>query len=529
MKSTKRLAVTAILAGSLAAGVMSWLAAPRRAGAAEPAANGSIGPHDWPMWGRTNDRNMVTPEKNPPTDWDVESGKNIKWKAAVGSKSYGNPVVAGGLVFIGTNNEHHYDPKFQADGGNEIVFRESDGKYLWQHYNAKLAAGRVNDWPQEGLCSTTFVEGDRAYYCTNRCEVWCWDIEPLRRDGGPPKEIWHVDMMSQLGVFPHNMTSSSLLSYKDYIYVITGNGVDDTHKNLPAPKAPAIVCFNKNDGKPVWSSNIPGENVLHGQWSSVALTTVNGKAQIIAPLGDGWIYSFDAETGDIVWRFDSNPKTSVYPTTRNELIATPVVWENRMYIANGQDPEHGEGPGHLWCVDITKTGDISLELDDRPKPKPGEELMGNAAATLAPKPNPNSGVVWHFDRQDPTDKRPISKVPASKRMNRTISSVVIDAQKNLAFAPDFNGYLHCLDARNGKHHWTYDMEAAVWGSPMLADGKVYLCDEDGDVTIFESTAEKPNVIATHNMGSPIYCSPVFANGTLYVMNREFLFAISEKK
>jgi outer membrane protein assembly factor BamB len=223
---------------------------------------------DWPMWGRTPQRHMVSPEKNPPTDWDVESGKNIKWKAAVGSKSYGNPVVAGGLVFVGSNNEAFYDKKITADGGNELCFRESDGKFLWQHYNAKLAAGRVNDWPQEGLCATAFVEGDRLYYPSNRCEVWCWDISPLRSAGGDgalPKEVWHVDMMSKLGVFPHNMTSSAMVSYKDFVYAITGNGVDDTHKNIPAPNAPAIVCFNKKTGEVVWTSNVPGENILHGR------------------------------------------------------------------------------------------------------------------------------------------------------------------------------------------------------------------------------------------------------------------------
>src|SRR5262245_53021357 len=264
---------------------------------------------DWPMWGRTRERHMVSSEKNPPTEWDIESGKNLKWKAAVGSKSYGNPVIYKGLVFIGSNNEAHYDPSITADGGNEICFRESDGKFLWQHYNAKLAAGRVNDWPQEGLCATAFIENDRLYYPTNRCEVWCWDISPMQ-SGGQPKEVWHVDMMSQLGVFPHNMTSAAMASYRNYVYVITGNGVDDTHKNIPAPQAPSIVCFDKNSGSVVWSSNVPGENILHGQWSSVAIAEVNGRGLVIAPLGDGWIYAFDAENGQIVWKFDANPKAT---------------------------------------------------------------------------------------------------------------------------------------------------------------------------------------------------------------------------
>src|SRR5262245_47807407 len=122
--------------------------------AAAPATQPDRRTYDWPMWGRSNDRMMISPEKNPPVDFDFESGKNMNWSAKVGSKSYGNPVISGGLVFIGTNNEAHYDPKFKADGGVIAAFRESDGKFLWQHFNEKLAAGRVNDWPQEGICST---------------------------------------------------------------------------------------------------------------------------------------------------------------------------------------------------------------------------------------------------------------------------------------------------------------------------------------------------------------------------------------
>jgi hypothetical protein len=72
------------------------------------------------------------------------------------------------------------------------------------------------------------------------------------------------------------------------------------------------------------------------------------------------------------------------------------------------------------------------------------------------------------------------------------------------------------------------MESAVWGSPLAVDGKVYLCDEDGDVAIFAAGKEL-KLLDTHNMGSAMYCSPVLAHGTLYLMNREKLFAIGGKK
>ena len=481
---------------------------------------------DWTMWGRTPDRNMISLDKNPPTEWDVEAKENVRWEGQLGSQSYGNPVVVGGLIFVGTNNEAKRDPRYTGDGGALKVFRESDGKFLWQRYSDKLKAGRVNDWPYQGICSTAYAEGDRLWYATSRCEVVCLDISPLKNGSGEPKDLWVVDMMAQLGVFPHNMTSCSILAYGDLIYVITGNGVDDTHKNIPAPRAPSVVCFEKNTGKVIWTDNSPAENILHGQWASPAIGVANGRSLLIAPLGDGWVYAYDARTGEKVWWFDANRKATVYPTTKNELIATPVIVGTRMYIATGQDPEHGEGPGHLWCVDITKTGDVSLELaaeDNGVKPEPGQELL--APASHIPKkgkPNPNSAVVWHFDKYD-TDGN--GRIQSKERINRTISTVAV--ANGLVFAPDFSGYLHCFNAETGERYWTYDMEAAMWGSPLVVDGKVYLCDEDGDVAIFEASKTLKE-IATHNLGTASYCSPIFVNNTLYFMTREKLFAIGAK-
>ena len=51
---------------------------------------------DWPMWGGTPDRNMVSTMKGLPTTWDIAEKKNVKWVATLGSQTYGNPVVAGG-------------------------------------------------------------------------------------------------------------------------------------------------------------------------------------------------------------------------------------------------------------------------------------------------------------------------------------------------------------------------------------------------------------------------------------------------
>ena len=195
---------------------------------------------DWPMWGGTPQRNMInTVEKNIPDNWDVTTGKNIKWVAQLGSQSFGSPVIAGGKVFVGTNNQAERQPAIKGDKGIFMCFRESDGKFLWQNVHDKLAAGRVNDWPLQGICSTPCVEGNRVYYVSNRCELVCTDVNGAGDGSTNGKILWKLDMIKDLGVFPHNMSASSPNMDGNLVYVVTGNGVDEGHIVVPAPTPPA--------------------------------------------------------------------------------------------------------------------------------------------------------------------------------------------------------------------------------------------------------------------------------------------------
>jgi hypothetical protein len=69
------------------------------------------------MFGNTFSRNMVSDEKGLPGDWDVKAGRNVKWWADVGSQAYAGPVIAGGKVFVGTNNDGLRNPALPNDRG----------------------------------------------------------------------------------------------------------------------------------------------------------------------------------------------------------------------------------------------------------------------------------------------------------------------------------------------------------------------------------------------------------------------------
>ena len=314
---------------------------------------------DWPMWGGNPSRNMVNPSETVVAKWDVESGENVRWKAQLGSQSYGNPSIGGNRVLVGTNNQAERNPAIKGDKGIVMCFQKADGKFLWQAVHDKLEAGRVNDWPEQGICSSPVIDGDRAWYVSNRAEVVCIDLKGFA-DGntGPYKDekytspidgdfIWVLDMIEELGVFPHNLATCSPIVVGDIVYLITANGVERDHITIPSPRSPSFLAVNKNTGEVVWESNAPGEDILHGQWSAPAFIHAGGRDQIIMPGGDGWVRSFDPIKGDEIWKFDCNPKDSVWKLggkgTRNAIIATPVCVNGNVYVAVGQDPEHGEG------------------------------------------------------------------------------------------------------------------------------------------------------------------------------------------
>lgn len=627
--------------------------------AVDKTANAPIKPGDWAQWAGTSYRNNTPMGENIAIEWEVgefdrktgdwisDEAKNIKWVARVGSQTYGNPVVADGRLYVGTNNGAGWLKRYprNVDLGCLLAFNEADGKFLWQDSSEKLPTGRVHDWPLQGICCAPLIEGERLWYVTSRGEVKCLDtqgyydgeddgpvkaglarifdlrrsedpeadkvapaVELLNKGGLPislreglasrgigfPEEvqvktvdegkkwtitaklgdaerqftamiagprlsvfknvtvadteeadtIWVYNMMTPpdgktQGISQHNMCSCSVTTFGDILFVNTSNGVDESHINIPAPDAPTFIAMDKNTGEIYWSDKSPGLNILHGQWSSPTVAHLGGVDQVIFGGGDGWVYSFKADKGqdgkpELLWKFDANPKASKWILggrgTRNNIIATPVVYDGLVYVAVGQDPEHGEGVGHLWCIDPNKRGDTGPELAlkvDGDKRTPVEhrrlqaiiEEDGEVAVD-----NPNSAVLWHYTEFDQTGD---GEIDFEEQMHRSCGTVAI--QNDLLYIADFSGLFHCLDAKTGKVHWTYDMLAAAWGSPCIVDGHVYIGDEDGDVCIFDLSAEPHEPIAEINMGNSVYSTPIVANNVLYIANKTHIFAIEPAK
>jgi outer membrane protein assembly factor BamB len=529
---------------------------------------------DPPQFGSSPSRNNVSDAKNLPIEWAVgefeaktgrwlnKSAKNIRWAAPLGNFSYGSPVVADGKVFCATNNAHGYVAKYPAkvDLGCLLCFRQSDGVFLWQLSREKLGQ-KALDWPEVGICCSPLIEGKRLWTVTNRCEVLCLETETapaaepagakagsakIDKDGaspGEPRILWSFDMIAKLGVVPRNMSSCSVTAAGDLLLVNTSNGAEDTDEKIPAPQAPSFIALDKTTGKLLWSDNSPGANILSGQWASPAYAVIGGVPQAIFAGGDGWVYSFLAKPSasgkpELLWKFDCNPKASAWKKEgrgdRGTLVATPVIYENQVYIGTGEDPQHdADRPGHLWCIDATKRGDVSPELvfDKAGKPVPPRRYQAaDAAAGDVVKPNPNSAAVWHYTEFDADGD---GKIDFKEAMHRTLSTPAI--KDGILIIPDLAGLIHCLDAKTGKVHWTHDVMSAIWGSPLIADGRVYLGNEDGNLVVFElstkwkllSPDEKDK--STSSLGAAIYTTPAAAGDVIYVSTCTRVVAIGAER
>ena len=494
---------------------------------------------DQPQWGEAWTRNLVSAEKGLPDSWDLESGRNVAWVAPLGTQSFATPIVAGGRVYLGTNNEVPRDPTHIGDRGAYLCFAEKDGHLLWQLLVPKRDEDQYYDWPKTGMSSPITIEGDRAYLVDNRGEVICLDVHgmangndgpyqdeaahltpytiPSAFDGGvkgkatpatpPPAEavtptdadiVWLLDLPSQAGTWPHDGAHSSILIHGDFLYLNTGTGVDNTHRAIRRDDAPSLIVLEKKTGRLVARDDEHiSPKIFHASWSSPALAEVNGRALIFFGGGDGVVRAFEPiaatpPAGEVaklklVWQFDFDPtapKTDIhrYVSNRQEgpsdIYGMPVFSGGRLYVAGGGYIFWGKNEAWLKCIDPTKTGDITTD-----------------------------GEIWSY----PLDKHVMS-TPA-----------IFDG---LAFIADAGRKVHCVDAGTGKPYWTQECKGDFWASPLVADGKVFIGTKKGDFWIFAASKEK-QVLATIEFKKGISGTATAANGKLYVATMTDLFAFKQ--
>ncbi len=486
------------------------------------AANYAIAA-DQPQWGERFSRNLVSTEKNLPASFNADTGDNVRWVVDLGSSSYATPVIAEGRVLVGTNNDPPRDPNNRGDRGVLLCLNEADGRLLW--HLAVPKRDQFNDWPNVGICSPPTVENGRVYLMSNRGEVLCLDVAgQANGNDGPftdearymvpsdhaPLEIgsqhadilWMFDMFEELGVRTHDQMHSSPLIYRDVLYVGTSNGVDGTHRHIPAPEAPSLIALDKNTGRLLARDREPiGANITHSTWSSPSLGTVNGRTLIFFGAGNAIVYAFEplfplpegegrgegspVSTLKKVWQYDCDPgsprgELTVYQGNRrtgpSTITGMPVFHDGRVYVTAGGDLWHGKLECFLHAIDASGTGDIT-----------------------------KTGRAW--------------AAPLKRHCMSTPS-----IHDGLAYIADCGRQVSCIDIQTGELVWIHKADGDIWSSTLVADGKVYVGSLRGDFWVLAAGRDY-KVLSRVDLGEPIHATPTAANGTLYVGTMRRLFAL----
>ncbi len=472
--------------------------------------------------------------------FDPATAKHVRFIARLGSENYSAPVVANGRIYIGTNDEDIDDPRIRPTrGGVLMCLDERTGDLRWRLVVPRLEIDRSKvsedfDDMNLGICSTATVDGDRVYLVTNRCEVVCLDVDGMADgndgpftaeatfsvpEGAAPLELgttdadilWRFDMLRDLPVFPHDAANCSILVVGEQLYVGTANGVYDGKVVLP--RAASLVALDKRTGGLLARDDDRiSQRVFHGQWSSPALATVKGRPLVIYAAGDGICHAFRPfsatsspaasapATLERVWQFDCNPPgyrdrggipIDYWALVRgapkqldadgmlvspSELIGTPVVSGDRVYVGIGQDPVHGPGRGALSCFRVDGTGDVT-----------------------------RTHAVWQY-----------------LGIGRSLSTVSLSG--GLLYAAEHAGKVHCLDAATGNLLWVHDTREEIWSSTFVVDGKVYIGTRKG-LTVLRAGREREH-IADIRLGTPVWSVPTAANGTLFVASQKNLWAVA---
>jgi outer membrane protein assembly factor BamB len=462
---------------------------------------------------------MVSSEKGLPDSFDPRTGLNVKWSAALGTETHSSPVIAGGRVYIGTNNGNPRDPKHQGDRGVLMCFDARSGELLWQLVVPKRDEDVYFDWPQSGIASPATVEDDRVYIVSNRGEVMCLDAlglangnqGPFQSEGAhmTPHDVtpqltpgpldadilWLFDLTSGAGIWSHDAAHSSILIDGRFLYLNSGTGVDNTHKRIRTPDAPSLVVLDKHTGRLVARDEEHiAPNIFHSTWCAPSLGQVNGRSLVFFGAGNGMLYAFEAlpqnassrENGKPLalkkaWQFDFDPaapKTNVHQFSGNRrespsnFYGMPVFYKNRVYLAGGGDLWWGKNQAWLKCIDAT-------------------------GATNA--------LVWSYSLE-----KHVMGTPA-----------IVDG---LVFIADCGRRFHCVDAETGKACWTHEIDGDAWASPLAADGKVYLGTRSGAFYVFAANRQG-KLLCSCELGQPISSTAAAAQGVLYVATMNRLFAL----
>jgi outer membrane protein assembly factor BamB len=440
------------------------LGSPRPAIEEEQAAR-TITPRNWPSF-RGESASGVADGQRPPTSWDAEHGRNVRWKTPIPGLGHSCPVIWGERIFVTTAVSSDakasvrpglYGDVTSVDDKSVHTWRvlclnRQDGKVLWERI-AYTGVPKVKRHLKSTHANCTpATDGRHLIGCFGSEGLYCYDLDGnllWKRDLGILDSGFFFDADYQWGF------GSSPVIYRDMVFLQC-----DTGKNS------FIAAYRLLDGERVWST--PRDEIP--SWGTPTIVDAGDHAELVAN-GTKFARGYDPATGKELWRLGKNAEITV---------PTPLFSNGLIYVTSGYRPIQP-----IYAVRPGASGDIS--------PKDGKE----------------SGpyLAWSKKKGGPYLPTPI-------------------VYEDYFYACSNGGIVTCYEAKTGKEIYKERLpgKGGYTASPVAADGKLYFTSEESGVRVVKA-GPKFRMLASNAMGEVCLSTPAICDGMIFVRGLHHLYGI----
>lgn len=425
---------------------------------------------DWPQW-RGSAMNGVSDATGLPSRWSTES--NIVWKTDLPTWSGGTPIVSGDHVFLTSpsapdvaEQPEQSDPQPRRRRRRGVQENPGGEDLLLMSFSRETG---------EELWRTVVDQGNYLWRKHNNTSpspvtdgkhVWVvtgtGQVASYTMEG---KQVWTFNLQDTYGEFGLMWGyASSPLLYKDRLIIPVLHGM---HTDWPS----YIVAYDKTTGKRLWKQirDTDAANESPDAYTTPVVLDNGGKDEIVVSGGD-YVTGHDPDTGRELWRSGGlNPGRE----GNYRIVGSPVAADGMIYATSRKKP--------ILALRAGGSGDIS-----------------------------ESHLVWKWEGAGAPD------VPSS----------VTDG--TYYYMVDDRGKVSCLDAKTGKAVWGPERTAqgTVSSSLVLADGKLYILNENGVSTVVAAGPEY-KVLSTNELdGSYTLSSPAIAGNSIFIRTGKHLYRIA---
>jgi outer membrane protein assembly factor BamB len=427
------------------------------------------GPRNWPSFrGEGNAGNGDG--QRAVTEWDVASGKNIKWKTPIPGVATSSPIVWGDRVFATTAISKAGDNSFRTGLYGDVKpvddlsphewkiysLDKMTGKVLWERTAATGAPKTKRHTKSSQASSTPATDGRHVAVVFGSAGVLVvWDFagkELWRVDLGSLDSGWFFDPSFQWG------HSSSPIIYRNSVIL-----------QADVQKGSYIAAWDVATGKPLWKTARADEISTWG--TPTIARTADGRDELVT--NGTKIRGYDPATGKLLWTLGPNSEIT---------IGTPVVGNGLVYVTGGYPPVRP-----IYAIRPGATGDISL-------PK-GQDT--------------SQAIAWSNMTEGTYIPTPL----------------VYDGY---LFTLNVNGIVTAYNPQTGQRAFRgrVGVGGAFSASPVGADGRLYIASEDGEVYVIAAASGLAQV-AKNDMREVIMATPAISDGLIVIRTIGHLYGIGQ--